>query len=76
MRVCWNWQTGTFEGRVLHDVRVQVPSLAPGKVRSICPYLIFYLNYLVFIKNGTFFCIILYRKYNEKNGLLMQLVVK
>ena len=28
MRVCWNWQTGTFEGRVLHDVRVQVPSLA------------------------------------------------
>ena len=29
MRVCWNWQTGTFEGRVLHDVRVQVPSLAP-----------------------------------------------
>ncbi len=31
MRVCWNWQTGTFEGRVLHDVRVQVPSLAPIK---------------------------------------------
>ena len=29
MRECWNWQTGTFEGRVLHDVRVQVPSLAP-----------------------------------------------
>ena len=29
MRVCWNWQTGTFEGRVFHDVRVQVPSLAP-----------------------------------------------
>ncbi len=29
MRVCWNWQTGTFEGRVLYDVRVQVPSLAP-----------------------------------------------
>ena len=29
MRVCWNWQTGTFEGRVLNDVRVQVPSLAP-----------------------------------------------
>ena len=28
MRVCWNWQTGTFEGRVFHDVRVQVPSLA------------------------------------------------
>ena len=29
MRVCWNWQTGTFEGRVFYDVRVQVPSLAP-----------------------------------------------
>ncbi len=29
MRVCWNWQTGTFEGRVSIDVRVQVPSLAP-----------------------------------------------
>ena len=28
-RVCWNWQTGTFEGRVSIDVRVQVPSLAP-----------------------------------------------
>ena len=31
MRVCWNRQTGTFEGRVFHDVRVQVPSLAPLK---------------------------------------------
>ena len=31
MRVCWNWQTGTFEGRVFYDVRVQVPSLAPRK---------------------------------------------
>lgn len=29
MRECWNWQTGTFEGRVLYDVRVQVPSRAP-----------------------------------------------
>ena len=31
MRVCWNWQTGTFEGRVLRGVWVQVPSLAPEK---------------------------------------------
>ena len=31
MRECWNWQTGTFEGRVLHDVRVQVPSRAPNQ---------------------------------------------
>ena len=29
VRVCWNRQTGTFEGRVSTDVRVQVPSLAP-----------------------------------------------
>ena len=35
MRVCWNRQTGTFEGRVFHDVRVQVPSLAVTVI-SIC----------------------------------------
>ncbi len=29
MRVCWNRQTGTFEGRVSIDVWVQVPPLAP-----------------------------------------------
>ena len=29
--MCWNWQTGTFEGRVSNDVRVQVPSLAPNQ---------------------------------------------
>ena len=29
MRVCWNRQTGTFEGRVSKDVWVQVPLLAP-----------------------------------------------
>ena len=29
MRVCWNRQTGTFEGRVSTDVWVQVPLLAP-----------------------------------------------
>ena len=29
MRVCWNWQTGTIEGRVLNGVWVRVPSLAP-----------------------------------------------
>ena len=31
MRACWNRQTGTFEGRVFHDVWVQVPLLAPKK---------------------------------------------
>lgn len=35
MRVCWNWQTGTFEVRVLYDIRVQVPSPAPNKKPSI-----------------------------------------
>ena len=34
-RACWNWQTGTFEGRVLHDVRVQVPLLAPSSSRTL-----------------------------------------
>ena len=34
MRVCWNRQTGTFEGRVWRRVRVQVPSLAPNKNES------------------------------------------
>ena len=29
LRVCWNRQTGTFEGRVSKDVWVQVPLLAP-----------------------------------------------
>ncbi len=29
MRICWNWQTGTFEGRVLYGVWVQVPLFAP-----------------------------------------------
>ncbi len=29
LRVCWNRQTGTFEGRVSTDVWVQVPLLAP-----------------------------------------------
>jgi hypothetical protein len=33
LRECWNWQTGTFEGRVLYDVRVQVSSRAPRKKR-------------------------------------------
>ena len=29
MREWRNWQTRTFEGRVVHTVRVQVPILAP-----------------------------------------------
>ena len=42
MRQCWNWQTGTFEGRVLYDVWVQVPSTAPAgafeKIESFFVY--------------------------------------
>lgn len=34
MRVCWNWQTGTFEVRVLYDIRVQVPSPAPLQIAN------------------------------------------
>ena len=30
MRIWRNWQTGTFEGRVLYNVWVQVPLLAPN----------------------------------------------
>ena len=31
-----NWQTRTFEGRVVHTVRVQVPFPAPKKQIGIC----------------------------------------
>ncbi len=48
MRVCWNRQTGTFEGRVSKDVWVQVPLLAP--ISSPLGEEIFLLN----IINGVF----------------------
>ena len=32
MRKWRNWQTRTFEGRVVHSIRVQVPSSAPNNV--------------------------------------------
>ena len=40
MRKWRNWQTRTFEGRVVHTVRVQVPSSAPEKRRyqSVSPF--------------------------------------
>ena len=34
MREWRNWQTRTFEGRVVNTIRVQVPSLAPNPVNS------------------------------------------
>ncbi len=35
MREWRNWQTRTFEGRVVHTVRVQVPFLAPAECNYI-----------------------------------------
>ena len=35
MRKWRNWQTRTFEGRVVHTVRVQVPFLAPNQKNGI-----------------------------------------
>ena len=35
MREWRNWQTRTFEGRVVHTVRVQVPFLAPNQKNGI-----------------------------------------
>ena len=33
-----NWQTRTFEGRVVHTVRVQVPFLAPRQAARLAFY--------------------------------------
>ena len=41
MREWRNWQTRTFEGHVVHTVRVQVPFLAPEKSRWIFPSALF-----------------------------------
>ena len=35
MREWRNWQTRTFEGRVVHTVRVQVPFLAPADMAEL-----------------------------------------
>ena len=43
MREWRNWQTRTFEGRVVHTVRVQVPFLAPNKNNGINDAVIFVL---------------------------------
>ena len=45
MRVCWNRQTGTFEGRVSRDVWVQVPLLAPEKSCEMHDFFV-YVKYL------------------------------
>lgn len=63
MRVCWNRQTGTFEGRVSTDVWVQVPLLAP--------YLLSNLD--VQLKKSVFtgFFSILVEFLNQKYGSFM-----
>ena len=45
MREWRNWQTRTFEGRVVHTVRVQVPFLAPIAKVSDCCWLCAILKY-------------------------------
>lgn len=50
MRECWNWQTGTFEGRVLYDVWVQVPSRAPV-LESVKPHECWLFGFLFLHKN-------------------------
>ena len=42
MRKWRNWQTRTFEGRVVHTVRVQVPFSAPKKNRTPIGVLFFF----------------------------------
>ncbi len=45
-----NWQTRTFEGRVVHTVRVQVPFLAPS--RAAVWLLCLYKNKFVLMNSG------------------------
>ena len=44
MRKWRNWQTRTFEGRVVHTVRVQVPSSAPEISRWVFPSAYFFVQ--------------------------------
>ena len=44
MREWRNWQTRTFEGRVVYTVRVQVPSLAPKKPNGKFGFLFFKMH--------------------------------
>ena len=65
MRVCWNWQTGTFEGRVLYDVRVQVPSLA--LMKKTCLMQVFFGIWKYFLK-GELIMETQYYKITNING--------
>ena len=59
MRKWRNWQTRTFEGRVVHTVRVQVPFLAPGKglEPNALQAFLFFLSQLPAFENGLFCCL-------------------
>jgi len=59
MRQCWNWQTGTFEGRVFYDVRVQVPFAAPSKTalkwrKCAVSEFLFLLKYMIWVLSGYY----------------------
>ena len=65
MREWRNWQTRTFEGRVVYTVRVQVPSLAPKKPNVKFGFLFFLKCIAVLEKSvlsfGLFLLVIIYR---------------
>ena len=55
MRACWNWQTGTFEVRVLYDIWVQVPLPAPNKRTvhwAVLLFICYPLIWRIFSYNG------------------------
>ena len=68
MRVCWNWQTGTFEGRVHFCVWVQVPLLAPN--RGFNMDLVYKVNDLSKYKNVRQ---VLKNEFNISNRLITKL---
>ena len=53
MREWRNWQTRTFEGRVVYTVRVQVPFLAPEKQVGFQAYLLFCFDKAVSLEPVT-----------------------
>ena len=63
MRMCWNRQTGTFEGRVSNDVWVQVPLSAPKQ----------YNPNQIFPVGDGFGLFVYFEKYEDthfKNGII------
>ena len=71
MREWRNWQTRTFEGRVVHTVRVQVPFLAPSiKDRAtLCPL----LRYMIIQRPLWHLCHSLFRNARDKEAYISRL---